>query len=212
MSLTNRAFERLEHVTMLRLQSATPQGGFLDVILLLSGPLAAGKSSVANALEIEHRFRRIRSGAYLLELAGRRGVPADRKGLQTLGDALDEDTGYLWLVADIARPTIHAQPWIRRWLVDCVRKPEQVAHFRAAFGDRAYHAHLTAGEAVLMQRYQDRLRQGGEYLGNTPYEAAIQHPNEVAARGLASLADVTISTEHSTPSLVASRLATYSPE
>lgn len=156
----------------------------MEKLLLLSGAICAGKTAVATALKELSGFQKIGSSDYL-RAYGREHPPAEsRLELQELGDLLDRETDFLWLVRDVAIPTIEAAPSVANWLLDAVRKPRQVEHFRTHFGPAIRHIHLTAPEDVLMARYATRpdARQ-------TPYERAIDHPNERTSRSLIDLAD-----------------------
>lgn len=163
-------------------------------ILLLSGPVAGGKSTVTRDLVNDHRFIPIRSGAYLEALARQRGEDTSRRGLQILGDELDARTDFAWLIDDVAVPLIQATPSHDRWLLDCARKPQQVEHFRKRFGSKVPHLHLVAPEKELRRRYDSRRESGGEYEGGTSYDEAISHPNERTSRALGNIADVTLDT------------------
>ena len=164
------------------------------VILLLSGPVAVGKSTLGRQLVENHGFRTIRSGRHLHDLAQRAGSDTSRAGLQHLGDVLDERTDYAWLINDVAVPQIDGAREHARWLLDSVRKERQVEHFRGRFGGYVVHVHLTASEKVLRARYEARLTAGVEYEGGTPYEVAVTHPNEVASRALIRIADLVLDT------------------
>lgn len=159
-------------------------------IILFSGPTGVGKSAVATVLIQNHRFMKISSGQYLKELAEWNHQEASRTGLQHLGDTLDTQTDYRWLIDEVARESILAYPQQHLWLLDSVRKSKQVAHFRDAYGPRVRHIHLTAPETIIRQRYEGRLKNGGEYVGKTPYDVAVAHPNEVEARSLIEIADI----------------------
>src|SRR5437879_5669745 len=141
-------------------------------ILLLSGPLAVGKSSVAALLTERGNFTRVRSGQFLSEYATARGITPDRQTLQEIGDRLDIETDYRWLIDDVAAPAIASNPSQARWLVDAVRKHRQVEHFRNRFPGQVIHVHLTADERVLQERYDARQRAGDDYVGNKPYDIA----------------------------------------
>jgi adenylate kinase family enzyme len=175
----------------------------MKLLVLISGPIAVGKSSVAAELIAIYGFGRISTGKFLAEKAHKEGVKGDRSGLQIVGDALDEKTDFQWVVENVAVPTIESKRDVERWLLDSVRKERQVHHFRARYGPRILHVHLTAPESILKERYETRLSKGEEYAGNTPYEVAIQHPNEISSRGLIDVADLVIDIKGKTPGEVA---------
>ncbi|GAB2179078.1 AAA family ATPase [Dongia sp. agr-C8] len=176
------------------------------IVLLLSGPIAVGKTSVADSLIDGHGFTAIKSGNHLRALAADRGGGQSRLELQKLGDSLDEDTDYRWLIDDVASKSIRDTPGQTRWLLDSVRKERQVAHFRQSFKSAVFHAHLTAPEEILEARYNSKMSQGGEYSGNTPYAAAAVQPNEVSARALSRIADIVIELHDQSGSAVANAI------
>jgi len=161
-------------------------------IVLLSGPIAVGKSSVAKELVDAHGFRLLRTSPFLLRVACDRGLKSDRAGLQDLGDSLDGATDFGWVIDDIAAPAVLGAPQVDYWLFDCVRKKRQVERFRARFGNAVLHLHLTAPDDLLAARYENRHAQGNSSVVIPTYASAIAHPNEVAARELSSLADAVI--------------------
>lgn len=163
----------------------------IDVLVLISGPVAVGKTSVRQALMSFHGFEYVRSSAYLIDFAGKQGFGIGRTELQNLGDELDRRTDYRWVVDEVARPAFAASPGQQRWLVDAVRKGRQIEHFRAAYGRAVVHVHLMAAESILSARYASRQSVGAD---TTSYEAAIQHENEIAARSLIRLADLVLDT------------------
>lgn len=165
-------------------------------LLLISGPIHAGKTTLAKELQRAFGFVKVSSSQYLKTL-----LPADVDGgserarelMQETGDRLDIETDYRWIVDPVASSQINAAPEVKNWLIDAVRKPRQVQHFRSEFPN-VKHAHLTAPEAVLRSRHQD-----------TPehYARTVAHPNEVHARSLATMADLVLdSTMHSSSALV----------
>jgi adenylosuccinate synthase len=169
-------------------------------IFLLSGPLAVGKTAVRLELVSQHAFAYLRSSEYLRAMAKAKGLIPDRLILQDLGDSLDVATDYRWLINDVARPAIERSPEQGRWIVDAVRKTRQIEHFREAFGDAVRHIHFTASEGVLRARYEARQKVQGGAADMTTYEAAIDHDNERAARGLIECADVVINLADVSPS------------
>ena len=180
----------------------------IEMLVLFSGPVAVGKTTLRQALLESHGFEHLRSSFYLTELAKQRGIGAERSSLQMLGDSLDDSTDYKWVLDAVALPTMAAYPEHKRWLVDAVRKERQVEHFRSEFGQAALHVHLTAPEDVLKKRYEDRAAALGTSGDTTPYDVAVAHSNEQAARGLISLADLVIDTEKTKPQVAAALIVT----
>lgn len=178
----------------------------MKAIVLLSGPIAVGKSSIAVALQDHHGFSRISSSGYLKGLAAKQGLGNERPILQRLGDDLDVLTDYRWLIDEVAKSTIQSRPEVSRWLLDSVRKQRQVEHFREQFGASVLHVHLTAPEDILRQRYESRAASAGNNQEATPYELAIGHPNEIAARQLIRIADHVADLTLATPEKVAIKI------
>lgn len=178
----------------------------LELLVLLSGPLAVGKTTLREQLVSRHDFDYVRSGRYLLEMAQREALDGHRRGLQELGDELDRKTDFRWLIDDVALPGFQGNPDKTRWLVDAVRKPRQVEHFRNAFGAAVLHVHLTASEDVLRARYEARRAATRESSDPTPYDEAIAHDNEVASRDLIHIADLKLAVNAMTPEDMARRV------
>lgn len=172
----------------------------------MSGPIAVGKTAIAKQLVDAYRFNRIRSGGYLLLLAESRNGDKSRKGLQDLGDSLDRDTDYRWIVDDVAQPAIENGGGDGFWLLDSIRKHRQLYHFRDAFGSAVVHVHFTAAEEVLRSRYTTRLKSSQDYHGFTSYDDAVAHPNEVESRSLESAADLIIDVTGEAASTIAARI------
>lgn len=162
-----------------------------NLLLLLSGAVGAGKTSVANALLDTHEFRRISTSRHLAGIATAQGLPLERAVLQQLGDTLDIQTDYLWPISVAVEQMQELDGSdVMLWLLDAVRKPQQVAHFRDAFA-HVLHVHVTASEEILRARYLLRQSIFDSRDAGKGYEALVRHPNEVASRALQTIADVT---------------------
>lgn len=170
-----------------------PSMAFPAIILLLSGPVSVGKTTLRDLLLANHGFGAIRSSSYLRELAAKHAGGTDRLDLQELGDKLDVQTDYRWVVDDVAVPAIDASPATSRWLFDAVRKLHQVEHFRDKFGHSVFHLHLDAPEEVLRARYERRLAGQKEPIADA-YDRAIAHDNERNSRALVNVADAVVQT------------------
>ncbi len=163
-----------------------------DLVLLLSGPIASGKSTLAKSLVERHQFRAIRSGQYLQAMAVARGIQINRLALQELGDGLDEATDFGWIVQDVAGPLIASDEEQSRWLMDSVRKERQVEHFRNRFGRKVLHVHLSPPDDQLRARYELRRLTPDSFEIYTTYEDAIAHQNENSSRSLGPIADLNL--------------------
>lgn len=180
----------------------------MKTLLLLSGPVASGKSLVAQELMQAHGFKRIKSSGHLLTIAARENVSSDRRGLQELGDRLDLQTDYKWVV-DIAEQAINASDSGDLWLLDSVRKERQIFHFRNKYGKSVLHVHLHAPEAILRERYDERRRTEKSNACDSSYDSVIQHTNEISSRALICLADLVIDTSKTSPKAAAEEILRY---
>jgi hypothetical protein len=175
-------------------------------LLLLSGPIAVGKSAVAKQLIERHQFEKISSGQYLVELAHKLGGGTSRADLQLLGDTLDTKTDYRWIIDEIIKVRMATTPAQESWLFDSVRKKRQLINLKDIYGRWAFHVHLNAPEITLQQRYEARLAAGGEYAGATPYSVAKSHSNEVEARSLIEVADAVVDLSNKPPEKAAAEI------
>lgn len=164
----------------------------MPIIVLLSGPISSGKTSLADQLIQRHGFQRLKSSDHLKAMCVSNGVEISRASLQKTGDDLDAETDFHWLVTDVAAPQMALNPSQQKWLIDAVRKPRQVEHFRADFHNEVLHVHLWAPEEVLKERYDRRRASGADNEGATSYAEAVTHPNEKASRALQGSADIAI--------------------
>lgn len=171
----------------------------MRTLLLISGPIAVGKSAIANELIQGHGFHAIKSSPYLRAKLKAAGLQDSRTNLQDVGDRLDHETDFTWLIRDVASPLLTRNSDVDRWLLDAVRKVRQVEHFRATYGDSVHHVHLTASEDVLKERYETRRAASPDPLTIQAYEETIEHPNERASRSLQEIAQTIVDVEHTTP-------------
>ena len=173
----------------------------MNRLLLLSGPMASGKTSVCAALQEFHGFVPISSGSFLRAYLAARSEPLDRHNLQELGDSLDKVTDFSWLIESVAEPAIQAQPDVENWLLDAVRKPRQVELFRLRFGNALRHVHIIAPDSILQQRC---ITRGATDVNE--YNNSVLHPNEQSARLLSGLADKVLDTHTYTPFQIADQI------
>lgn len=177
-------------------------------IILLSGEIATGKTLLGERLVETHGFRRIGTGSYLRQLAQERSLPIERSILQQIGDGLDAETNGRWVV-EIALRDCEITKDQERWLLDSVRRSFQISCFRTLFPGVVIHAHLTAPDAVLRDRYENRRLTGGEYAAGTKYEDAKASDTERQVRSLVTMADIVIDTSECSADVAAQLIEEY---
>lgn len=169
-------------------------------IIVLSGPVVAGKSTLAAALE--NRFGVVRFKTQDM-IRVRQGTDLDRAALQQAGEALDAETKGGWVAHDLARPVTELSA-NARVVIDSVRLATQVEGIRRAFGQRVTHVHLTAPTSVLTERYSARVTN----MHELPAYADVQaNATEANIDSLRDIADIVIDTSRSTPDDVVVRVA-----
>lgn len=171
-------------------------------IILVSGPVASGKSSLARGLAERFDVTIFKTRALIEKrLASRRG----RQALQAEGDRLDRTTRGRWVRDELIRE-LQGASLGAFVLVDSVRIVDQVEAIREAFGSIVTHIHLTAPLEVLARRY-------GEVHGARPgetlsYEEVRENPTERSIESLGNAADIVIDTNRCTNEDVLVRAAT----
>ena len=160
-------------------------------IILLSGPISAGKTTLANGLAARYGIHPIKTGDLLRERFSR--LKATRGALQRAGEQLDTETNHEWVAQDVLRIVSSLEDDVAI-AVDSVRTAAQVAAFREAFGAKVKHMHLTAPLQVLEHRYGSRTGALREFA---QYTQARRDPTERNVEALASIADIAVNTERS---------------
>lgn len=157
-------------------------------IIVLSGRVSAGKSTLSTALA--DRFGCVVVKTQELIRRALPNTPLERRALQEAGDRLDRRKTGDWVSAELSKVVqTHAAAAIV--VVDAIRKRTQVAAIRRAFGARVIHIHLTAPIDVLAKRYSKRKGPVQE-LGS--YKALSDNATERSIEDLADRADVLINT------------------
>jgi adenylosuccinate synthase len=178
------------------------------LIVVLSGPIAAGKTTLCDELVSRFEFGVFKTRELIQELL--KNVPSERGALQKAGEALDRKTKGDWVAQSLAKKLQQLE--LNNVIVDSVRIKSQIIGLRRAFGSRVVHIHLTADEGILAKRYNARIRTAR--IRELPsYEEAREDPTEKGVEGLGDFADVVIDTgrctEFDVTVRVASRLGLY---
>jgi len=166
----------------------------LGRILLLSGPVSSGKSTLANGLAKRCGMFIFKTSEVIVARLGER-LRQDRKALQVEGERLDRNTRGKWVLEGL-RENEDCLNSSRDVIVDSVRINPQIEAIREAYGQRVLHIHLTAPFDELEQRYNLRRRQGREKP--LDYSEVRENPTEKQVENLAKYADIVIDTKRCT--------------
>ena len=154
-----------------------------DIVLGLSGPIAAGKTTAGRFLE-RLGFRYCRFSEVLAEELEATGQEINRETLQSAGErAINSRFGQRRLQNKLAKRVEGAE----RIVVDGLRHLEDWAFVRERWGFAAVHVHVDAPAALRGSRYAD---QSGETIG--AFRQASAHPVEQNVPRLRQLANYTV--------------------
>ena len=115
----------------------------------VSGPIAAGKTTLARALE-RRSFAYTRFSLVLDDLLTERGLPRDRFNRQKLGIEINESGRQRWLSARTVARVADAD----RIVIDGLRFPDDHAFMVERFGASFRHVFIKAGADVRCSRYE----------------------------------------------------------
>jgi adenylosuccinate synthase len=174
------------------------------LVVVVSGPVAGGKSALARALA--ERFDGLRlSTRELLMPRLAPGEPATRQALQRVGAQLDTDTDGRWVADRLSRRIFDAPH--RLVIVDSARIAGQIEGLRRAFGrSEVRHVHVTASRATCAARYEQR-RSRAEVQEATTYDEVMADPTEAQVDSLGDMADIAVDTDRDGPEDVVVRVA-----
>ena len=164
-------------------------------VVLLSGPIASGKTTLCRLLALRCGFYVVSTRELLAPLTG------DRRTLQSAGAALDASTTGRWVRDGLVRLRVGVSAELT-FVVDSVRTHDQVKWVRETFGASVKHIHLTASSGVLSARYLSRLE-------GLSYEEVVSDPVERKVGLLASSADLVVDTESLGVDSVLERVVEY---
>jgi adenylosuccinate synthase len=177
----------------------------MRLLVVLSGPVAVGKSAFCSQLEGAFGAYRVSTRAWLVEKAG---AEKERGSLQAAGDRLDLETGGSWVAEAVAeKAATLAQDAVL--LIDSARITAQVRELRRRFGDLVFHVHLHAADETLERRYLARPVQSREF---STYSEVRRNPTEAAIGELAANADLVLDTDYADSSVLAMTAMAYRGE
>lgn len=141
------------------------------LVIGLSGPIGAGKTTTGKLLE-EEGFFYTRFSKVLSDLLESRGEGVTRESLQRFGYDVHQTRGQRWLAAQLVA-SIPRNDFV---VIDGLRWAEDHSYFVETFGPHFRHFYVEADEDTRLARH---VRSGG-----TPenFAIAIQHPVEFEVR------------------------------
>jgi len=175
------------------------------VVVVLSGPVSAGKTTLA--AQLHERFGAIHlKTSVLLEKLAEGRVPLERGAMQRFGARLDTQTGGKWVAEDLV-PRITNLPEHAVVVIDAVRIASQIEALRIGLPRQVVHVHLTAPADVLERRYTKRPK--SRVKERATYAEVLTNPTERRVSKLKDDADIVIDTGKSTRKDVEVRAASY---
>lgn len=166
-------------------------------IVVLSGPISAGKSCLAENLKARYGARIVKTRDLISQQLP--AVKEERGALQRAGERLDRANGGAWVRNALVR-VIEAEEGgstpAGMFVLDSARIPGQIAAIRQAYGTAVYHIHLTANEVELEARYAGRDSKTREFGS---YAEVKRSRTERNIGALADLADIVVATDRCTP-------------
>ena len=176
------------------------------MVVVVSGPVAGGKSALARNLEGRFAGRRFSTRGVLMSRL-KPGEPATRATLQRAGEELDRETGGAWVADSLGGAIWRARgEGVDFVIVDAARIAGQVEGLRRAFGRDVRHVHVTASRDTCAHRYVERQsRQDFEEAAS--YADVVADPTEQRIEDLRDIADLVIDTDREVEADVVVRVA-----
>jgi adenylate kinase family enzyme len=156
-------------------------------IVLLSGPVAAGKTTLADDLTAAG-FKRLSTRDAILRRMP--STPFSRDALQQAGEQLDATTHGEWVAEEVDDFAVQTKG-PGRIVVDAVRIIEQISAVRSRAAVPVLHVHVNAAADVLRDRYESKR---GQLLELADYSHLRANPTEAQVGRLAEVADLIIDT------------------
>lgn len=172
-------------------------------IILLSGPIAGGKSALGDRLVERYGLVQVKTRELIRQ--ARPGTRNQRKSLQRAGDRLDRETNGRWIAEELAR-LVQRLPEDATVLVDAVRITGQIDAIRATWPYQVVHIHVTAPLLELARRYSTRAARIQEL---PDYKDVRQNRTERRVEELAAHADVVIDSARCSEGDVFTRAASF---
>jgi adenylosuccinate synthase len=166
--------------------------GMIKKLILISGPVSSGKSTLSQGLADRFGFAIYRTREWLSRRL--RGNSPDRTSLQNEGDRLDVQTRGRWVLEELTKELPAQSNGVV--ILDSVRTKDQIEALRDAFGPSVTHIHVTAPLEVLQKRYDQRRKRERRDLPT--YQDVRQNQTEQQVDSLQAVADIVVDTNRCT--------------
>lgn len=158
-------------------------------VIVLSGRISTGKTTLASALASRFGCEQVRTKDLIRELLP--DTAKRRSAMQAAGDRLDRRDKGAWVATAVSK-RVQSLPDTTNVVVDAVRIRGQIDELRRAFGPRVVHVHLKAPPEELERRYGRRSKRRGELRS---YRSLSKNRTERDVATLEAIADVVIDTK-----------------
>jgi adenylosuccinate synthase len=187
--------------------------GDRKVILVLSGEICTGKSTLADKLEDRFGFKRCKTKEGLLHFASKKlnGKVPDRDFLQKYGEQLDTKGKGKWVLEYFQHLYERDFDNNKLYVIDSIRILKQVQHIREAYSYFVFHIHLEASNESLADRFYERgeIKELDIDEQKAKYARYKQDPTEQQVNSLKDEADLVIDTNRCNAEDVFIRVASF---
>lgn len=157
------------------------------LIVLLSGQISSGKSTICNGLKKDYGFKIVQTRPILEKLAKQKKKTEDlpRGFLQTFGAQLDRKTKGHWVASEVQNEISSSE----RILIDSVRHLDQIAAFRERYGVNVFHVHVSCPRHLRLKRFIDRKRSSDFIEESEAVEKFNEYAEDPTEKSIESFAD-----------------------
>lgn len=181
-----------------------------NLIVVLSGEIGAGKSTLATNLAQNFGFKILKTRDALLSYSKKfkkQSHEDDRMFLQRVGEQMDKRTNGQWVVEFFQKSILDND----KTIIDSLRIQEQIDTFRQSFGyQKVIHVYLNASGRSLEIRHFERNNLPFDDLPSIhEYTLYKANPTEQKVKELLKDADLVIDTDKLSPHDNAIRVASF---
>jgi len=182
------------------------------IILILSGEIGSGKTTLANKLANEYGFLSFKTHERLKHLASIEKIDVtDRNGLQKFGAELDAEDDGKWVRTFFLEKTSASFYEHNFYVIDAARILGQIVHFRNSYSQAVVHVHLKAASKTLEERFLKRekeLKRPKKDINNS-YKQYKSDSTEKQVNSLENEADLVIDTDRCNEDDVLTRVTSF---